>query len=456
MPTLPASRFLEWRTPKEDTLAQRQRCHRRGAFFFSSRFTLPPSRRFGGQAHAPTLHSSSSGQSQIGTRKSQIAFSGFPRPDGTIGTRNHLLVLPTVACSAHVASRIAEAVPGALAVPHQHGCAQIGSDAEMTFRTLAGTGANPNVGAVLVVGLGCEQIKLDALADAIRPTGKPVEAISIQAEGGTSATIARGRELLRRLADTIAGQERQPVPFERLVIATECGGSDAFSGLTANPLVGLLADRAVDAGATVIVSETTEFIGAEHLLPERGATPEIGQQAKQMVLDCERTCCRYGADLTGSNPSPGNIEGGLTTIEEKSLGCLRKGGSSPVQQVVAYAERPTARGLVLMDSPGNDVESITGMAAGGAAIILFTTGRGTPTGCPIAPVLKLATNSTMAAHMAENIDFNAGSIADGSQTPDQAADALWALLLDTANGRPTAAERLGHREFGIHRIAPTL
>ena len=385
-----------------------------------------------------------------------IVFPGYPRPDGTAGTRNILLVLPTVACSAHVATQIAQAVPGAIALPHQHGCAQIGDDADTTLRTLAGIASNPNIAAVLVVALGCEQVQATDLAHAVRQAGKPVETLGIQQAGGTSAAITRGAALLQQLAAQVADQRREPCPLDRLILATECGGSDAFSGLTANPLVGLIADRAVDAGATVIVSETTEFIGAEHLLPPRGATPEIGNQARQMVIDCENTCCRYGADLTGSNPSPGNIEGGLTTIEEKSLGCLCKAGSSPINQVLPYAQRPTTHGLVLMDTPGNDVESTAGMAAGGASLILFTTGRGTPLGCPIAPVLKIATNTPLATHMAENIDFNAGLIADGKLSMDKAADALWQLTLAVAAGRLTAAERLGHREFGIRRTAPTL
>ena len=373
-----------------------------------------------------------------------------------MGVRNHLLVVPTVACAAHVASRVAAAVTGAAAVPHQHGCAQIGADAAMTFRTLAGVGRNPNVGGVLVVGLGCEQVKMEALAAAIRASGKPVETVGIQDEGGTTPAIARGQELLGRLAEAVLGQERAPCPVAKLVLATECGGSDAFSGLTANPLVGTVADRAVAAGATAIVSETTEFIGAEQLLAQRGVTPEVGEQARRMVLDFEQMACDYGADLTGSNPSPGNIEGGLTTIEEKSLGCFRKGGSSPIQEVLGYAERPTRRGLVLMDSPGNDVESVAGMLAGGATVVLFTTGRGTPLGCPIAPVIKIATNTPMFERMRENMDFNAGAIADGTASLAEAADELWALVLAVASGRPTASEVLGHREFGIRRIAPTL
>lgn len=367
-----------------------------------------------------------------------------------------MLVLPTVACSCHVAAEIARSAPEAVGLSHQHGCAAIGEDARVVFRTLAGHGANPNVGAVLIVGLGCEQWAASAFAEAIRKSGKPVEAVGIQEEGGTTRAIARGRELLRGLAERAASQERQPCPVARLVIAMECGGSDAFSGLTGNPLVGDVADRAVAAGATVIVSETTEFIGAEHLLAQQGATREIGEQAQKMVLDCERTCRFYGADLTGSNPSPGNIEGGITTIEEKSLGCLHKGGSSPIQEVLAYAERPTRRGLILMDSPGNDVESIAGMAAGGATLILFTTGRGTPLGCPVAPVVKIATNTPMAEHMAENMDFNAGAIADGTMSLEEAGEKLWALVIEVASGRPTKAELLGHREFGIRRIAPTL
>jgi len=384
-----------------------------------------------------------------------VKVRAFPRPDGSVGVRNIPVVLPTVACAGHVASRVADAVPDAVAVVHQHGCAQIGEDAEMTFHTLAGVGRNPNVGAVLVVGLGCEQVAADALAEAVAETGKSVATVGIQAEGGTTAAIERGRKLLADLASRMKA-ERQECDFDRLVLATECGGSDSFSGLTANPLVGRVTDRAVAEGATVIVSETTEFIGAEHLLAQRGATREVGEAARRMVLECEATCRRYGADLTGSNPSPGNIEGGLTTIEEKSLGCLYKGGTSPIQEVLAYAQRPSRRGLVLMDSPGNDVESLAGMVAGGAVLVLFTTGRGTPLGCPVAPVIKIASNTPVAERMAENIDFNAGQIADGVLTFGEASERLWRLTLAVIEGLPTRSERLGHREFGIRRIAPTL
>jgi altronate dehydratase large subunit len=382
--------------------------------------------------------------------------SGYPRPDGSVGLRNHLLVLPTVSCAAHVACRIADAVPGAVALPHQHGCAQIGADAAMTFRTLAGVGANPNVGGVLVVALGCEQVQMEALAEAIRAGGKPVEQLRIQDAGGTTTAIEQGRQKLTTLAQFVFGQERMPCPFDRVVFGMECGGSDAFSGLTGNPLVGRISDRAVAAGATVLLTETTEFIGAEQLLAERGVTREMGEKARQMVLDYERMACFYGADLTGSNPSPGNIEGGLTTIEEKSLGCFRKGGTSPIQEVIAYAERPSRRGLVLMDGPGNDVESVAGLLASGATIILFTTGRGTPTGAPVAPVVKIATNTPIAERMADNTDFNAGVIADGTATLDETAERLWELVLAVASGRLTRSEVLGHREFGIRRIAWTL
>ncbi|MFP4058328.1 MAG: UxaA family hydrolase [Candidatus Brocadiia bacterium] len=383
-------------------------------------------------------------------------FPGYPRPDGSAGTRNLPLVVPTVACAAHVAYQIAAGVPRAVALAHQHGCAQIGADAEATSRTLAGTGANPNVGAVLVVGLGCEQVTASRLAEAIAQAGKPVETVSIQELGGTSKAIARGRERLLALAHELEKQGREPCPLERLVVATECGGSDSFSGLTANPVVGAVADRAIAAGATVIVSETTELIGAEHLLAQRAASPQVGEQARQMVLRWEATCRAYGARLTGANPSPGNIEGGITTIEEKSLGCLHKGGTSPVQEVLDYAQRPSRRGLVLMDTPGNDVESIAGMAAGGATLVLFTTGRGTPLGCAVAPVIKIASNTALAQRMGENVDFNAGRVADGAARLEDAAEQLWSLLLEVAAGRLARAEELGHREFAIRRTAPTL
>ena len=303
-------------------------------------------------------------------------FRGYPRPDGQVGIRNEIWIVPTVACVNRLAERLAAelsrelpaGVSSVQALTHPHGCGQIGEDLKRTQRLLADFVHHPNAAAVLVLGLGCEYNRVSSFREVVGPTDPGrVEYLAAQE---VEDEVEAAREALRRLAAYAGRFSRHEQPVSKLRVGVKCGGSDAFSGLTANPLVGVVSDRLVAAGATVILSETTECLGAEHLMAERGATPEIGEQARRVVLDCERTCLAYGADLTGSNPSPGNIEGGLTTIEEKSLGCLRKGGTSRFQEVLAYAERPTRRGLVFMDTPGNDNESTAGMVAGGASVVM--------------------------------------------------------------------------------------
>jgi altronate dehydratase large subunit len=381
-------------------------------------------------------------------------FAGYRRANGTVGIRNHVLVLPSVMCANHVVDRIGRAVPEVVTVGHPTGCSQVGADFEQTKRTMAGFAANPNVGAVLVVGLGCETNESKALAAEIAARGQRVEVLGIQETGGTTETIARGIEIVRGLLAEVAGFERVPCPVSDLILGTECGGSDGFSGITANPALGYASDRLVAEGGTVILAEVPELVGAEHLLAAR-ASASVGAKLYEMIERVEQRARAMHVDMRGGNPTQGNIAGGLTTIEEKSLGAAYKGGSTELREVVEYAERPSERGLVVMDTPGQDIEQMTGMVAGGAQIVVFTTGRGTPTGSPIAPVIKVATNSAMFAKMRENMDVNAGTILDGTRSLEQVGDEIFEWIVDAANGRAPAAEVLGFNDFAINRIGPS-
>ncbi|NBD28186.1 UxaA family hydrolase [Paenibacillus glycinis] len=383
-------------------------------------------------------------------------FMGYERANGDIGIRNHLLIIPTVICSNQVCSRIMQLVPGAVAIPHQHGCSQIGSDKARTFDMLAGTGKNPNVGAVLIISLGCEVVDPIALAEEIRSTGKPVEVFDIQSVGGSVKAISHGAELAKRLMADLAKQEKVPVPLNKLKVAVKCGGSDATSGLASNPALGAAADSLIAAGGSIVIGETTEIIGAEHLLAERCVTAEISDKLYYIVDRFEKEVERMGADMRGGNPSPGNIAGGLSTIEEKSLGCISKCGKAPIQGVIEYAERIPDHGLYFMDSPGNDIECVSGMAAGGAHIVCFTTGRGTPTGAAVVPVIKITGNKMMFQRMEDNMDIDVSDMLDGSASLEQAGERIWQEIVDVAEGKWTKAEVLGHTEFSINRIGPSL
>ena len=384
-----------------------------------------------------------------------MKFRGYVRPDGSVGVRNHVIVLSSVVCASRVAEMLAAELPDAIPIVHQHGCSQLGRDAAQTLRTLIGIGANPNVAAVLVVGLGCETLHAAKIAEGVAKTGKPVEALVIQDLGGTLKTFRKALPILRRMLFDARKLRRQPCDISKFWVATECGGSDACSGLAANPAVGAAMDLVIKAGGNVMLSETTEFIGAEHLLAEQCASPALGERLVAITIATENAAKACGVDIRGANPAPGNIQGGITTIEEKSLGCTYKAGTTPIQEVLDYAERPTKRGLVVMDTPGNDVESNIGMLAGGAQIIVFTTGRGSPTGSPIGPVIKVASNTTMFLRMRENMDVNAGTIMDGRESIAQVARRIFDRVLRVAAGAKPKAERLGHREFGIYRIART-
>ena len=391
-------------------------------------------------------------------RNDRPGFLGFRRPDGRVGTRNHVLVVPTVICSSLVAERIAAAaLPLGTALPHLAGCGQLGPDMRLTHETLAAYCAHPNVGAVIVVALGCEQVVAQMLADAARRQEKPVEIVAIQAEGGTVRATEKGIGIARAFAGTLAGQQREWCDISELVLSLKCGGSDYTSGLASNPTLGRVTDRLVDMGGSAVLGEIAEIMGAEHLLASRATQPATATKLIQIITRVETEARALGLDIRGTQPSPGNIRGGLTTIEEKSLGATHKGGErAPLEDVVPYAARIGRKGLTVMDTPGLDVESVTGMVGGGAQVVVFTTGLGTPTGNPIAPVIKITGNGRTARQMADNIDVDVSGIMDESETLGDAADRLFGEVLAVASGRETVAERLGHREFAIHRRNPTI
>jgi altronate dehydratase large subunit len=385
-------------------------------------------------------------------------FRGFRRPDGRVGTRNHVLVVPTVICASLVAERVAAAAPPlGVALPHLAGCGQLGPDMRVTHDTLAAYCSHPNVGAVVVIALGCEQVVAQALADVARRHRKPAEIVAIQAEGGTIKATEKGTRIARTFADTLAAQERDWCDVSDLILSLKCGGSDYTSGLASNPTLGRVTDRLVDLGGSAVLGEIAEIMGAEHVLAARASDASTAAQLIQVITRVETEARALGLDIRGTQPSPGNIRGGLTTIEEKSLGATHKGGErAPLQDVIGYASPIRRKGLTVMDTPGLDVESVTGMVGGGAQVVVFTTGLGTPTGNPIVPVIKVTGNSRTARQMVDNIDLDVSGVIADTDTLDGAAARLFDEVLDVASGKETAAERLGHREFAIHRRNPTI
>ncbi|MED2970701.1 UxaA family hydrolase [Fictibacillus sp. B-59209] len=380
---------------------------------------------------------------------------GYRRPDGKVGVRNHVLILPTITCATQAAKQITELVQGTVSFIHQHGCAQVGEDYDQTFRTYVGMGLNPNVYGVVVLGLGCETHQARSVAGEIAKSGKPVEVVSIQDHGGTLMTIAEGARAAAKMVQDASAQRREPFDFSELIIGTECGGSDACSGLSANPAVGVVSDLVVDAGGTAILAETTELIGAEHLLAKRAVNEKVAKRVYEVIEKMESRAILMGVDIRTGNPSPGNIEGGLSSLEEKSLGASNKSGSRPLQELIDYAEYPTKKGLVWMDTPGHDIEQLTGMVAGGAQVVLFTSGRGTPTGSPIAPVIKISTNTAMFEKMRDNMDLNAGTIIEGEETIQAAGRRIFDEIKEVSSGKLTKSEVLKQHDFGIWRIGPT-
>ena len=382
-----------------------------------------------------------------------MGFLGYKRRNGKCGVRNHVMVLASVSCANGVVSAIGREVPEVKAVTHPEGCGRGIADVEITGRTVAGLCRNPNVAAVLIVGLGCEFMKAPPLAEQVQASGKPVESLVIQEQGGTRKTTAKGIEVARNMLAQAGSAKREACGWDKLVLGLECGGSDALSGVTANPLVGTAADWLVAQGGTVILSETTEMIGTEEVLKKRAATPEIGEKLYGMIKDHTQFVKDALGPFASMVISPGNVEGGLSNITEKSLGCIIKGGTSPVMEVIDYGAEPSVNGLVLMDTPGSDIFSLTGMAAGGSQIMLFTTGRGSPVGFPIVPVVKIASNSELFNMMEEDMDVNAGRLLEGVSI-GEAGDELIDLIKRVAEGEQPKAEINRQDCLSIHTVGP--
>jgi len=384
-----------------------------------------------------------------------VKLKGFLRPNGKIGFRNHFLVVPTVICATRTAEEIASNFPNAVYLHNQHGCNHMKDDEKKVVNVLKGMASNPHVAGVLFVGLGCETIPTMKIFESVRAAGKPVECLIIQEEGGTLKTIEKGVRILQRMMEQYEIKEVE-TDLSSVTVAIECGGSDTTSGIASNPVVGYVADRLVDLGATVVFSETTEIIGAEHLLIKRAVNEEVAKKLLELVSRCEQSALAGGEDIRGVNPTPGNITGGLTTLEEKSLGAIYKAGTKPLKGVLEYAEPIPTGGLYFMDSPGHDVESVSGMVAGGAQVVIFTTGRGTPTGCAIAPVIKVTANAKTYSRMSDNIDVDVSDVLEGKTTIQQAGERLFQKLIEVLNGKLTKSEMLRHHEFGIYLTQPTL
>ncbi len=378
--------------------------------------------------------------------------NAYARPDGSLGVRNHVVVLPAVLCANEIARKIAEAVPGAVALPHAGGCT-CGEDVARTERVMVGLGAHANVAGVLVLGLGCENCDSEKVAAEIarRCPWKPLERLVIQ-EVGVSRVMREGAAVVEKMVAGAAGDRRTEIGLDGLTLALECGGSDATSGLAANPALGVAVDRLIAEGGSAMFSETTEAIGTAHLLARRAANPEVADQVVRII---DRARQRMVPLLAPGEHflTTGNIGGGLTTLEEKSLGCICKTGTATIAEVVEYGVPPRAKGLVLVDGTGFDVPSMTGMVAAGAQMVAFTTGKGSPVGYPIAPVVKITGNPSTYERLAEIIDVDASTITRGEKDVGQVGREIFHEVLAVAGGKPTKAEKFGFRDFSIATLA---
>lgn len=382
-----------------------------------------------------------------------MKFNGYRRSDGSVGIRNHVIVLPGCICSVGAARKIVEKTPGAAYLYNPNGCAQNSEDTAMTLEILSGMVANGNVFGALIVGLGCEIIQKDRYMEAIRAkTDKPVHYISIQEEGGIAKTVAKGSEIARQLLAQASLCQREECDISELILGMECGGSDPTSGFSANTVLGNTSDRIVDLGGTTVLSETPEAIGAEEILKRRGITPEIGQKLYDTVKRCEQLYLDAGEDIRNTNPSPGNKAGGITTLEEKSLGCVHKSGTRPFTDVISYGQKITRKGLLFMDSTAYDVASTVAKIAGGAQVIAFTTGRGTPVGNAVAPVIKITGNHDTFTRLNDMMDYDTSSSYTEGVSIEALGEDLLKYIIDVCSGRLVKAEENGISDMAINQL----
>lgn len=392
-------------------------------------------------------------------------FLGYQRADGRAGTRNYIAVVAASNCAAHTAELIAASyvneklppnVDGVVAFPHGEGCGHsIGPDTQQLQRTLSGVLDHPNVSAAIILGLGCEVNQIDHYLGKGTPRTDKLVGLTLQTSGGTVATVEAARREIAQMMERAAAEKRVEISASKIVLGLNCGGSDSFSGITANPALGVCSDMLAEIGASSVLAETTEIFGAEHLLVKRSRNRAVAERLLGFVKGYKEYLVRMGGSFN-DNPSPGNKEGGLTNILEKSLGAVAKAGATTLTEAVDYAERVTTPGFVFMNTPGYDPVSLTGLAAGGCNLICFTTGRGSAIGFPTVPVIKVATNVPMYNRMRDNMDINAGRIADGTATVAQVGKEIFDMLLRVASGERTCSERLGHKEFVPWRIGPVM
>ena len=387
-------------------------------------------------------------------------FPGYRRPDGKVGVRNEIWIIPTVGCVNDVAKTLAQScqdlvsgsIDGLYAFPHPFGCSQVGADHAQTRKILAALARHPNAGAVLVLGLGCENLTHDQFVNELGEYD-PLRIKFLTCQD-VSDEFAAGRSLLEECTAYASQFRREDIPCSELVIGMKCGGSDGLSGITANPVVGRFSDMLVARGGSTILTEVPEMFGAETFLIHRCINSAVFRKTTDMINSFKSYFIRHG-EVVYENPSPGNKQGGITTLEDKSCGCVQKGGSAPIMDAIGYGDTVTAKGLNILYGPGNDLVSSTALAAAGAHLILFTTGRGTPFGAPV-PTLKISTNTLLSIKKANWIDFNAGAVADGICTLDQAAQNLFSLVLKTVAGQETQSEKHGFRDIAIFKDGVTL
>lgn len=386
-----------------------------------------------------------------------MTYEGYIRKDGKVGSRNYVAILPSVVCAAEVVESIVQNTVMTQGIIHHQGCCQTPPDLERITDCLIKICENPNVGAILIVSLGCEGVDTNRLEAAARATGKPVDRVNIQEAGGTSAAIRDGIDKAQRLVLQISGLQREVSDLSKLVMGIKCGASDTTSGVASNPVIGYVADRVVDLGGTVIFGETTEFIGAEHILQRRAKNPHVASEIARIVTEMENRAKAIGVDMRKGQPTPGNIEGGLSTIEEKSLGAIVKSGTRTIEGVIGYTEAPKGPGLWIKDSPGREIELLSGMAVGGAQVILFSTGRGAPQGFPVVPVIKICGNPVTYDRMSRDMDINAGRVITGDRSIEEVGEEVLAMMVRVASGETSKGEAIKYtKSMDFYCLGPVL